>query len=70
MVEGEPYTGNLAIATTGAPCLTWHRVSIVDPNAVTLEMFPDASWEELANHCRWVNILKYAKTLRQNNVNN
>ena len=52
--EGIPYTGNLSVSRSGYTCLPWLEV-IEDTDVLPygLAEFPDENWEQLANHCRY-----------------
>ena len=52
--EGEEFTGNLSFAYTGDSCITWYRLHLIDPGLFSLTYFPDSSWDDLSNHCRYV----------------
>ena len=46
------YNGNVNIAANGRPCRRWEIYA--ETYGYTLDQFPDASWEEAGNYCRFV----------------
>ena len=50
------YTGNASIAASGKPCRSWEIYS--QTFGYTLSDFPDDTWDDASNKCRYKIILK------------
>ena len=53
-MENEVYMGNLAISAEGSPCMNWRKLHSSDQYLFSLADFPDTSWDEIGNKCRYL----------------
>ena len=49
--DNTDYNGNVNIAANGRPCRRWEIYA--DTYGYSLDQFPDASWDEASNNCRY-----------------
>ena len=52
------YTGIQSTSWSGYPCVRW-QTFYEYTRAFDISMFPDESWDDLANKCRWDNDVSY-----------
>lgn len=52
------YNGNVNIAANGKPCRRWETYA--HEYGFSLDAFPDASWDEASNNCRFARKLIFS----------